>query len=94
MLELRTGNDEELRFLADLDAKVGFMESQSLEFEDSGTNTLQREIQRNGVTFTQRFDIYEVFESNELEKLLQKVDNLGLEFHFSYPMKMISTPIS
>ncbi|MDC3284534.1 toprim domain-containing protein, partial [Opitutales bacterium] len=82
---IRTGNDEELRFLADLDAKVGFMESQSLEFEDSGTNTLQREIQRNGVTFTQRFDIYEVFESNELEKLLQKVDNLGLDVSFFLP---------
>ena len=48
------------------------MESQNLEFEDSSTNTLQREIERNGVSFTQRFDIYEVFESNELEKLISK----------------------
>ena len=84
---IRTGNDEELRFLADLDAKVGFMESQNLEFEDSSTNTLQREIERNGVSFTQRFDIYEVFESNELEKLFQKVANLGLDVSFFLPMK-------
>jgi len=89
---IRTGNDEELRFLADLDAKIGFMESQNLEFADTSTNTLQREIERNGVSFTQRFDIYEVFESNELEKLFQKVANLGLDVSFFLPNEANEAP--
>ena len=48
---MRVGNEEEIRFLADLDAKIGFMTSQGLNFDDPDDNSLSREIERNGVTF-------------------------------------------
>ncbi|MEK9773821.1 MAG: DNA topoisomerase (ATP-hydrolyzing) subunit B [Opitutae bacterium] len=79
---MRIGNEEEIRFLADIDAKVGFMTSQGLTFDDPDDNSLSREIERNGVTFSQRIDIYEIFESNELEKLIKRCEDLGLDFSF------------
>ena len=79
---MRVGNEEEIRFLADLDAKIGFMTSQGLNFDDPDDNSLSREIERNGVTFSQRIDIYEIFESNELEKLITNANDLGLDFTF------------
>ncbi len=79
---IRTGNDEEVRFLADLDAKIGFMESHGLSTDDPDNNSVIRETERNGVVFTQRIDLYEVFESNELGKLIEKANGLGLNSEF------------
>ena len=58
------------------------MTSQGLNFDDPDDNSLSREIERNGVTFSQRIDIYEIFESNELEKLITNANDLGLDFTF------------
>ena len=79
---IRVGNDEEIRFLADIEAKVGFMESQEISFEDPGETNLLREVQRNGIVFSQRIDIYEIFESRELEKLIAQASDHGLNFDF------------
>ncbi len=79
---IRTGNDEEIRFLTDIDSKVGFMNSQGLQFDDPDVSFLTREVEQNGITFSQRIDIYEVFESKELEKLINNAKELGLDFSF------------
>ena len=79
---IRTGNDEEIRFLTDLEAKLGFMASHGLGSEDPDSNSYLKEIERNGITFSQRIDIYELFESNELEKLIKKTLESGLDISF------------
>ena len=79
---IRTGNEEEIRFLADIDAKIGFMKSQDLQFDDPDVSTFSKEIERNGVLFSQRIDINEIFESNEIEKLIKKANDLNLDYSF------------
>ncbi|MGA1115204.1 MAG: DNA gyrase subunit B, partial [Opitutales bacterium] len=79
---IRTGNDEEIRFLSDLDAKIGFMTSHDLGSQDPDANFYQKEIERNGIIFSQRIDIYELFESNELEKLIKNTFEEGLDISF------------
>jgi len=85
---IRTGNEEEIRFLPDLEAKLGFIQSHQLSSEDPDINNFQKEIERNGILFSQRIDIYELFESNELEKLLRKSTDLGLDFSFFNPKEL------
>ncbi len=80
---IRTGNDEEIRFLRDVDAKIGFMKSQKIEDEtifDLGS--FQKETEKDGMMITQRIDVYEVFESYELEKLALRVFEKGLDETF------------
>lgn len=79
---LRIGNEDEIRFLADIDAKLGFMKSHGLNFDDPDVSFLHREIERDGIKLSQRIDIYEVFETKELEKLLARTEELGLSFSF------------
>ena len=85
---IRTGNEEEIRFLPDLEAKLGFIQSHQLSSEDPDINNFQKEIERNGILFSQRIDIYELFESNELEKLLRKSTDLGLDYSFFNPKEL------
>jgi DNA gyrase subunit B len=85
---IRTGNEEEIRFLPDLEAKLGFIQSHQLSSEDPDIKNFQKEIERNGILFSQRIDIYELFESNELEKLLRKSTDLGLDFSFFNPKEL------
>ena len=79
---IRTGNEEEIRFLTDIDAKIGFMKSQDLQFDDPDVSTFSKDIERNGVIFSQRIDINEIFESNEIEKLIKKASEHNLDFSF------------
>jgi len=85
---IRTGNEEEIRFLPDLEAKLGFIQSHQLSSEDPDIKNFQKEIERNGILFSQRIDIYELFESNELEKLLRKSTDLGLDYSFFNPKEL------
>ena len=89
---IRVGNDEEIRFLFDLESKLGFMKSQGLETENSDSNSIQREIERNGIMISQRIDIYEIFESRELEKLINQAILLGLDLSFFCSNKENTTP--
>jgi len=79
---IRVGNDEEIRFLFDLEAKHGFMKSQGIQTENCDSNSIQREIERNGELISQKIDLYEVFESRELEKLIDQANQLGLDLAF------------
>jgi len=86
---IRTGNEDEIRFLSDQDAKIGFMQSHGLDISDPDVNSLQKEVERNGVLFSQRIDIYEILESKELEKYILKAVEFGLDtdfFHCPEPL--------
>ena len=43
LARIRTGNEEEIRFLTDLEARAGFMQSQGITQEDS-SNSITREV--------------------------------------------------
>lgn len=73
---IRTGNDEELRFLADIDAKEGFLTSINANSEEGVIN---REVQVETETVSQRISILEIFENLELEKLLLACINAGID---------------
>ena len=77
LARIRTGNEEELRFLKDIEAKAGFMMSLELS-EDSQSGSITREIEQNGNTITQRISIHEIYESHEIEKLLSAAEETGL----------------
>ena len=78
LARMRTGNEEEIRFFKDIEAKAGFMMSQEIS-EDSETDVISRELEQDGATVTQRISIHEVYESHEIEKILGKCMDLGVD---------------
>ena len=71
-----------IRFLSDFEAKVGFMKSHGFDMNDPDANSIQKEVERNGILFSQRIDIYEIFETKELQKYIQTAVDLGLDTTF------------
>jgi DNA gyrase subunit B len=78
LARIRTGNDEELRFFKDIESKIGFEQSHKLESENNDGLYL-KEIENNGVIISQRISIFEIFESYEIEKLINSCQNLGID---------------
>ena len=86
LARIRTGNIEEIRFFMDLEAKAGFMQSQEIEdTENENGNITTKELEIDGATVTQRISIYEIYESNEIEKLLLQSKELGVGQTFFSP---------
>ena len=84
LARIRTGNEEELRFLKDLEARAGFMKSQDISEEDS-SSTITREIESAAAMVTQRISMHEIYESNEIERLLGKCHDLDVDQAFFVP---------
>ena len=84
LARIRTGNEEELRFLKDSESRAGFMQSQGISDEDS-TGTITREVQTGSTMVTQRISLYEIYESHEIEKLLGKCHELDVGHDFFVP---------
>lgn len=84
LARIRTGNEEELRFLKDLEARAGFMKSQDISEEESSI-TITREIESAAAMVTQRISMYEIYESNEIERLLGKCHDLDVDHAFFVP---------
>ena len=80
LARIRTGNDEEIRFLKDIEAKTGFIDSQNIS--DENFDVISREIELNNQKLTQRISIHEIFETNEIEKVLSECVNLGINHSF------------
>jgi DNA gyrase subunit B len=84
LARIRTGNEEEIRFIKDIDARLGFLQSQNLSEED--TNSLiSRELQIDGSPVTQRISVHEIYESHEIEKSLTQCHDLGVLPDFFSP---------
>ncbi|MDG1326260.1 MAG: DNA topoisomerase (ATP-hydrolyzing) subunit B [Opitutales bacterium] len=79
LARIRTGNDEEIRFFQDTEAKAGFMLSQNI-IEDNELDSVSREIELNGLKVSQRISIHEIYESHEIEKLLKQCNELGINY--------------
>ena len=76
---IRSGNDEELRFLSDSDAKIGFLRNYNVKDDETDFTC---EIVKENVTIIQRISIYEIYESSEIEKYLNQCINIGLKEPF------------
>ena len=77
LARIRTGNDEEIRFFKDIEAKAGFMSSHDIA-EQEEVDSIIREIEVRGHTVSQRISIHEIYESHEIEKLILKCQELGI----------------
>jgi DNA gyrase subunit B len=79
LARIRTGNEEELRFFKDLESKSGFMVSQNIN-EGEELETFTREIELNEQKVSQRISIHEIYESHEIEKVLNQCYELGINY--------------
>ena len=81
LARIRTGNEEEIRFFKDVDSKIGFLKSHELS-EDPNENNFHNEIEKDGVTVSQRISMHQIFESKELERLMSNCIDIGIEHSF------------
>ena len=49
LARIRTGNDEEIRFFKDVDAKMGFLQSHDISDEHSRESNFHKETEKDGV---------------------------------------------
>ena len=81
IVRIRTGNEENFRFLRDDDERTAF----HTEFELPDTNfdeTVLREVSsEEGVTVQQRISVHEIYESMEMTKLLRELVETGMDVH-------------
>jgi len=82
LARIRVGNDEELRFLADIDAKAGFIQAQNLEEDGRELDSITREIEHNNLILSQRISLHELFEVHEIEKSINHLLKHGLNIDF------------
>lgn len=78
---IRTGNEEDFRFLKNDDERAAFYKD--YEFDDADVNNiLVREITNDeGVKVQQRISLHEIFESTEMAKLLRDLADAGIDTH-------------
>jgi len=76
---VRTGNQEEFRFLKDDDARVRFYNEFQLQEEIFSASGAVREAVVKGVTMQQRINVYEIYEGVEMAKSLKEIAKIGLE---------------
>ncbi len=81
LARIRTGNDEEIRFFRDIESKIGFLQSHTLS-DDPNENIFHKEIEKDGISVSQRISIHQIFESKELERLILNCVNLGINCTF------------
>ena len=81
LARIRTGNDEEIRFFKDVEAKMGFLQSHDLA-EQAQESNFHKEIEKDGILMSQRISIHEIFESKELERLITLSSEIGINKEF------------
>ena len=81
LARIRTGNDEEIRFFKDVEAKMGFLQSHDLA-EQAQESNFHKEIEKDGILMSQRISIHEIFESKELERLIALSTEIGINKEF------------
>ena len=81
LARIRTGNDEEIRFFKDVEAKMGFLQSHDLA-EQAQDSNFHKEIEKDGILMSQRISIHEIFESKELERLITLSSEIGINKEF------------
>ena len=78
LARLRTGNDEEFRFLFDDEARARFYTEMAID--DIYGDTFSRVVTRpDGSSVNQRISVHELYEGSQISKLLKEMDRLGLD---------------
>ena len=79
IVRTRTGNEENFRFLKKDDERISFHQEFE-EGEEENQGVIIREITtEDGVKVQQRSSLHEIFESNEMSKLLRELANYGMD---------------
>ena len=79
IVRTRTGNEENFRFLKNDDERISFHQEFE-EGEEENQGVIIREITtEDGVKVQQRSSLHEIFESNEMSKLLRELANYGMD---------------
>ncbi len=79
IVRIRTGNDEEFRFLKDDDERTAFHSEFDLTETDFTDTILQEVVNDEGIKVQQRISLHEIFESTEMTKLLREIAAAGMD---------------
>ncbi|MEM8867610.1 MAG: toprim domain-containing protein, partial [Verrucomicrobiota bacterium] len=79
IVRIRTGNDEEFRFLKDDDARIDFHSEFDLSDEDANDSLVREIVSEEGIKIQQRISLHEIFESTEMTKLLREIAIAGMD---------------
>jgi len=74
---IRTGNQEEFRFLFNEDERSRFYVEMEIT-EDIYEGFTTREIEKNGQKVQQRISVHEIFEAAQITKILQELTKIGI----------------
>ncbi len=80
IVRIRTGNDEQFKFLLDDDARSAFYEEFEFTEEEQG-DTFIRQVEVDEVKVQQRITIHEIYESLQISKLIQEIAKIGLDIN-------------
>jgi len=83
LTRIREGNEETFRFLRSESDRANFVEEIGLGAEDFDSDSATVTIQDTEAGISKRISLFEIFESNEMSKLLREIENIGLDLsHF------------
>ncbi len=83
LARIREGNEETFRFLRSETDRARFVEEVGLGAEDFDSDTATVTIQDTEAGISKRISLFEIFESNEMSKLLREIEGIGLDLsHF------------
>ncbi len=77
LVRMRTGNEEEFRFLRDEDHRMKFIADEGIE--DAFAETVIRQVTQNDRVVNQRLSILEIFEAGAIAKILLELAKMGLD---------------
>jgi len=80
LARIRTGNEEEFRFLFDDNDRSAFYEEMQVT-EDFFETPTAREVELRGQLVQQRLTIHEIFEASEITKMLREIAATGLDIN-------------
>ncbi|MGF1451730.1 MAG: DNA topoisomerase (ATP-hydrolyzing) subunit B [Opitutales bacterium] len=78
LARIRTGNQEDFKFLMSDDDRSRFYVEMDLA-EDMYTGMVVREVEVNGYKAQQRISVHEIFEAAQISKVLKEMAKLGLD---------------
>lgn len=81
IVRIRTGNDEEFRFLHGDDDRIAFHKEFEIDDEDISGTVVREHLTNEGIKLQQRISLHEIFESTEMTKLLNELANAGMDVH-------------
>ena len=92
LARVREGNNEAYVFLKDENDRAAFVQRQGMGAEGLSEETATATIFDEASGVSKRISIFEIFESNEMSKLLREIEEIGLDLnHFQQSDKAVYT---